>query len=247
MSTIYKELTTVKTINNNPNIQKKLVDIFKIICDIDLSHEETPFIFDGGSLRKKIVYNYKFKYGVAYVETYEQEMRVIFVFNNSENLVIPFNIPLRSSRCVVQVDHDLNFIDGRFGFFTSFSNKNSEEKESGYILLCFESINNGTMWYNQVSYSNTVLEEKIGLQPSSIDEIYSIPNDEFEQIFIKFMTYCSKNTEYFYNVFSEYPKCKYIVENINELIIFLNLLSQQYVENPTLLKSRILLLTMQVI
>lgn len=120
MTTLYEQFTAVKTSQKNwmykPDVQQKLIDIFKIVCNIDLSSEEIPFKPDGGSFGMEIVYNYKFKYGIVYVQTDKQDMQVMFIFDNPYELTIPFSILERSHRCTVKVDHDLNFIESRFSF-----------------------------------------------------------------------------------------------------------------------------------
>lgn len=251
MTTFYEQFTAVRGAQKNwmykPDVQQKLIDIFKIICDVDLSNEESPFKPDGATFGMEICYNYKFKYGRVYVQTEKKEMQVMFIFDNPYELIIPFSIPDRSHRCTVKVDHDLNFIESRFGFYRSFSNRTLDRDIAGYVLFCFETINDGTKTFNSVSYSYSMdSEDYIDLIPYGLIN-YSISNNDFEQILIEFMTFCSDEPEDFYNVFVEYPTYEALMNSVDKLVAFLNLLKQQYIENRTLLKSRLLLLTMQAI
>lgn len=251
MTTFYEQFTAVRTAKNNwmykPDVQEKLIGLFKIIFDVDLSNEETPFKPDGATFGMEIVYNYKFKYGRVYVGTEKTEMQVMFIFDNPHELIIPFSIPHRSHRCTVKVDHDLNFIESRFCFYRSFSNRTLDRDIAGYVLFCFETINDGTKTFNSVSYSyNMDSEDYIDLIPYGLIN-YSIPNNDFEQILMEFMTFCSDEPEDFYNVFVEYPTYEALMNSVDQLVVFLNLLKQQYIENRELLQSRILLLTMQAI
>jgi hypothetical protein len=251
MMTLYEQFTAVRTAEKNwmykPDVQQKLIDIFKIVCNIDLSSEEIPFKPDGGSFGMEIVYNYKFKYGRVYVQTEKQEMQVMFIFDNPHELNIPFTNHSRSNRCTVKVDHNLNFIEARFGFYRSFSNRTLVKDVSGYVLFRFETINDGTNIFNSVSYSYSMeSDDYIDLIPYGLID-YSIPNNDFEQILMDFMTFCSEEPEDFYNVFVEYPNYDDLMTSVDNLVIFLNLLKQQYIENREILQSRILLLTMQAI
>lgn len=249
MTTLYEQFTAVKTSQKNwmykPDVQQKLIDIFKIVCNIDLSSEEIPFKPDGGSFGMEIVYNYKFKYGIVYVQTDKQDMQVMFIFDNPYELTIPFSILERSHRCTVKVDHDLNFIESRFSFYSSLSNRTLDRDRSGYVIFCFENINDGTKTFNNVSYSYKS-ENYIDLMPSGLIN-YSVPNNDFEQLLIEFMTFCSQEPAEFYNVFVEYPSYKELINSVDNLVVFLNLLKQQYIENRELLQSRVLLLNMQAI
>lgn len=251
MMTLYEQFTAVRTAEKNwmykPDVQQKLIDIFKIVCNIDLSSEEIPFKPDGGSFGMEIVYNYKFKYGRVYVQTEKQEMQVMFIFDNPYELILPFSIPHRPHRCTVKVDHDLNFIESRFGFYRSFSNRTLDRDIAGYVLFSFETINDGTKTFNSVAYSyNMESDDYIDLIHYGLIN-YSVPNNDFEQILMDFMTFCSDEPEDFYNVFVEYPTYEDLMKSVDKLVFFLNLLKQQYIENRELLKSRILLLNMQAI
>lgn len=252
MTTLYEEFIGVRTSKNNwsykPDIQKKLVDIFKIICDIDLSNETEPFKPDGGSFGMEIVYNYKFKYGRVYVKTEKKKMQVMFIFDNPHDLIIPFSQPSRSNRCTVNVDNDLNFVESSFGFYTSFSNRTIDKNSSGFLILCFERINDGIQLFNSVTYSQDMQsDDYLDLVQYKLNKNYLIPNIEFEQIFIKFMTFCSEFPENFYNIFIEYPNYQEIISNIDKIVLFLNLFNKQYHENKELLAARLLLVDMTLI
>jgi hypothetical protein len=252
MTTLYEQFNAVRTAQKNwlyePDVQQKLIDIFKIICDIDLSNETTPFKPDGGSFGMEIVYNYKFKYGRVYVQTEKKEMQVMFIFDDPYDLTIPFSRSSSSHRCTVKVDHDLNFVEGRFGFYTSFSNRTLDRDVSGFLILCFERVINSKQSFNSIAYSPDMLSDNyLDLIPHHLHKNYLIPNIDFEQVFMEFMTFCSENPEDFYNVFVEYPNYEQIISNVDNFVLFLNLFNQQYIENSALLQSRILLLNMQTI
>lgn len=250
MTTLYEQFNEVRKDKNNwrfkPDIQQKLIDIFKIISDIDLSLESTPFKPDGGSFGMETAYNYTFKYGRVHVQTEKKEMQVMFILDNPYELIVPFSLPSLSNRCSIKVDHDLNFIEGRFGFYISLSNRTLNRYVSGNLILGFERIINSTQSFNRISYSSgTTSNSHINLIQYNLHKNYLIPNYEFEQIFMEFITFCSHNPEEFYNVFIEYPNYEQIISSVDKFVVFLNLLYQQYTDNINLLKSRLLLLHMQ--
>jgi len=249
MTTLYKQFTKVRTAKKKwlytPDVQQKLIELFKIVCNIDLSTEETPFKPDGASFGMEIVYNYAFKYGRVFVQTAKTEMQVTFIIDNPHELIIPFSVSNRSHTCTVKVDHDLNFIESRVSFYSSFSNRTLDKDRSGYVIFCFENINDGTKTFNNVSYSYKS-ENYIDLTPYGLIN-YSTPNNDFEQLLIEFMIFCSEEPEEFYNIFVEYPTYEELTNSVDNLVVFLNLLKQQYIENRELLQSRVLLLNMQAI
>lgn len=249
MKTIYEQFIAVRKKQKKwlykPDVQQKLIGLFKIICDVDLSSEDTPFKPDGCSFGQETVYNYTFKYGKVFVQTDKTEMKVTLIFDNPSDLIIPFSIQDRSHSCIVKVDHNLNFIESRFSFYSSFSNRTLDKDRSGYVIFCFENINDGTKTFNNVSYSYKS-ENYIDLIPSGLIN-YSAPNHDFEQLLIEFMTFCSLEPAEFYNVFVEYPTYKELINSVDNLVFFLNLFKRQYIENRELLQSRVLLLNMQAI
>lgn len=253
MPTLYEEFTDCRkqvfSSRYQPNISKQLVSLFNLICGIDLSSEHDPFISDGSSYGMETTFNYKFKYGRIHVATNKAAMEVIFFFSNPVELSIPFH----SNRCNIHVDHNLNLIEGVFHFYSSFTRKtlnNDMDGMAGYSYIRYNRINDGTKLFNRLAYlkheDNTQkLDEYTDMSLHGINSNYLIPNFEFELLFKKFMRFCEKNPEEFYDVFTEYPNRNQFIDSIEGAVKFLNLFHAQYTDNIGLLKSRLLLLSMQ--
>lgn len=247
MTTFYEEFTRHRMENRfgyDPDLNEIMINLFIRIFGIDLSKEDKPFSSYGGSFGNETSFSYRFKYGQISVSTNKENMEVIFYFSNPAELSIPY----LAKQCTVKVNHNLNFIEARFHFYTQYSKKYLDIPKSGFSLLRVEQVNDGVNLYNALSYTADMHSDYyVDLSNHNLDKHYFTPNYKFESVFREFMTLCSKQPADFYNVFTEYPTYSDFIGDINHLIHFLNLFQKQYTEDLQVLQSRMLLFHMQAI
>jgi len=247
MTTFYEEFTRhrlEKKFGYEPDLNGIMIGLFIRIFGIDLSNEIKPFSSYGGSFGLETSFSYRFKYGQMDVSTNKENMEVIIYFRDPTELSVPY----LAKQCTVKVDHDLNFIESRFHFYTQYSKIRLGIPHFGFSLLRVERVSDRERSYNSISYTADMnSDDYIDLSHHALDKHYFIINHQFETAFREFMTLCSKKPADFYNVFSEYPSYSDFIGDINQLIYFLNLFQQQYTQDLQLLKSRMLLFHMQAI
>lgn len=254
MKTIYdylfkckRKLTTALVTDVKFRIAAKLETLLNQFCDINLSDDETPFIPNGGMVGQEMVSCYQFKYGSADVSTKDQNLEVTFFFKENNLLKIPFG----TSRCVVTVDHDLNFKKATYSYYVCFSKRilDSDYTDFEHCNLLIQRIVDETNHYNTILYHNTQSKGKEykDLLQHGLNERYVIPDYAFEMMFKKFIVFACTKPFDFYEAFPEYPSYMDFIHKIDKTVAFMNLFSQQYTADPTLLNQKMLLLDMQVI
>lgn len=209
------------------NINEPLVDLLKTICSIDLSNERYPFVTDGGALHMDVTLNYRFKYGRVSISANEHDLTVVFFFDYAYRELL--NIPLYSNSCIVNVDHDLKFIKASFNYYFSFSTKILEPECNEYqnfniMLTHTVEIDKS---YNSLFYNIDEIDKYLEIV-DGFDKRFYIHNVEFELLLIKFIKFSAYNPIVFYSGFSQYPSYIDIITDLNAIVNFINIFTEQY-------------------
>ena len=252
MTTIYRHLADCKhhmPVQLNATVKllivKKLSLLFNQFCNIDLSDNSLAFRHDFGWAGPKTTVSYKFKYGSVDVSTKENDLEVTFLFSDKELLKVPFG----NNRCIVTVDHDLNFKKAMYSYKVCFSRKILEPQYSNFEhrTLLIQRLVTPTKSYNEILHHNVHGDDRNykDLFQDGLDERFIIPDYDFENMFKKFIIFaCAKPID-FYTAFPEYPSYMDFIHKNDQAVAFLNLFKQQYTDNIFLLKQNMLLLDMQ--
>jgi len=263
LTTIYDHLFLCNKLNGfnsflNNQIMSKLVVLLEQACNVDLSDETELFVQNMASFGKDVSIEYKSKYGTVSLYTKNKMLEVIFLFTikSCNSLYIPF----KATRCEVKVDNDLNFKQATFNFFVNFSHNNIElqvnpNKYVGTVLVTDPKyasihikriINEHKISSNIITYDNFKCNrgEYINLGNVELNNQYFIPDNDFENLFVKFILLCSNKPKQFYTVFIDYPSYQNIIDHKKHAVELLNLFSEQYFNNFETLQSNMLLIDM---
>jgi hypothetical protein len=249
MKTIYDEfiechLDRSTNVQSNPTILKQLRLLFLKSYGIDLFKESDTFIPDSASIGEKLTINYKFKYGTVSISTKSDGLEVVFY-----HLKSLFKAPFDTNRCVVSVDHDLNFIRAEFCVYFSFSNKINYKQVKIHRVIDLERTYNQLSFRkdNKIYFTSSGERGDVFLEVSheKISEHFVIPNTDLEESLYRILDFVTEKPDEFYEIFTGYPSFSECV-NISESIIeFINLFVYQYVNDNENLKNNMLLIEME--
>lgn len=254
MKTIYRSLSDCRqqlTTSLDTEVKLRIADmlgpLLNQFCDINLSDTPTPFTPNGAIVGQEMTVCYKFQYGSADVATKENQLVVTFFFNDTILVKIPFGI----TRCIVNVDENLNFKKATYSYYVGFSKRILDPRYTDFEhrTLLIQRIVTSTQTYNNILYNsaNSDLKHYKDLFQDGLDERYMKIDYDFEIMFKKFIVFACTKPFDFYEAFPEYPSYLDVIRKTDQTVMFMNLFSQQYTENSTLLNQNILLLDMQVI
>lgn len=244
--TIYERVTN-KDYSIEPILVSRLIDLLKIVSGIDLSGQDNTFkrnvIISGGF----VTFELNFPYGTVAVTSRKGLLKVDFKFLRIMTHQFPFN----TWQCYIDVDHEMNFEKARFEYYFSVSkyDLNRNQSSSKYCAIKINRVLDKHLnLFNTFEYNNLLsksFRNYEDLFSVGLHKDFSVPNNEFEILLIKFLDIFKYDPYTFYSIFTEYPSFVHVIEQINKAKDFLNLFHKQYVNDFDLLTSRMLLIDMQ--
>ena len=248
MTTIYEQLTN-KDYSVEPTIIARLIVLLKIVSGVDLSGQEAEFkrntIITGGF----VTIEFHFPNGVASVTSKKGLLTADFKFLRKMKESFPFN----AWHCQIDVDHEMNFEKARFEYYISISkyNLNRDESSAAYCAIKINHVLDKELnRFNTVEYNNlhsTTFRTYADMSSLGLNSYFLTPNNDFEQLLIKFLDFFKQDPRMFYSIFTEYPSFVHVIEQMEKAKDFLNLFHHQYINDIDILKSRMLLIDMQAI
>jgi hypothetical protein len=250
--TIYADiLKTGDSLSSNEKLTKtmvlKLENLFKVCFGIDLLHsaetfEEYSYIDSG-----MITIGFKFPYGLTTVILHPEssKMSVSFHLNGKIDLIHSY----KSNFCHVNIDLDMNFIDLKFEYEVNFfKDMTNPYNSKSCKLILVTSKDNKLVTSRSFQYANSSSNLRTSMEHFKLEpQFLEFEDIAFINTFIDFISNCSIHPDSFYSQFENYPKHTNLVYSVGDMVYFCNLFHKEYVENVTLLKSKLLLSEMSCI
>ena len=235
-------------------IKKKLVNLLKCVCKIDLSNmspdDESYFQFDS-DFKQHHVIKYHFNYtgddvgeATALIVVSGERFFVSFRFYKKEKHP---SLPAGAYRVDIDVDEQLQHIFAEFEIRYDFGLKSDNTKHRS------------TLFFNKFLDKNFNLNTVIScinrnshkthnlLTKEDIPALFFENNHQFYYTLKEMLEYCDMQPKLFYSVFSEYPDQIEMASSSESVKNFLTLYHDQFTKDSSVIESRLLLLDMQAI
>lgn len=237
------------------DISSKLKTLLNITFNEDLSDPDDlncielveVFIYQNN---EQVDISYFFKFGVALISFHRDlgMLKVLFLCHqNSHDL---YNSDVNYE---VFVDDNLNFQSFAFWRLFEFSKefKDNNNYTSSWSNLLFDikmdrflNVSKNLLYRNEEMYTISA-DDKKNLFDYGLNPVFYLSSRHFDDLLLKFLKYCMKNTQHFYSIFPHYPNHICCMESLSKTVEFLNIFCNEYKDNLTILEYNILLLDMQ--
>lgn len=267
MKTIYEQLMEVKNVESlyrsesslflgadcnidgivdDVLVSEKLTELFYKVYNIQQPHDPIFFESNISSVGLRVSVAYNFQYGSAHLSVENNIMSVSFFHKNDW-----FKAPFDTDRCIVSVDHNLNFIQYEYCTYFAFLNSilHNSGGYGGYNHIEIKQITDSTGTFNTLAFSHSDDHDDSfkDVPEGKLDKRFSTPNVELEKMFIQIIDFVTDKPHQFYSIFPEYPSFSTCVDSSDGIIDFVNLFVEQYFNDNERLQQHLLLLDMQAI
>lgn len=230
-------------------ISQKLLQLLYESCHIDLSHIDEPFVMAHIGTDKDLHIQYNTVFGGANFSLLSSthELEVEFDFSKE----YPTDYYYKSKYCYLEIDNDMNLKKTRFNNAFPFS---KAVLDGAYTSHVFSSLRIDTYvdYLSNVSkhfsYENYLYHTfPKDMRAYGLSAYFYFTNKDFEDLLATFLVHAGNYPFIFYEFFKEYPSYIDLMNSIDNMIQFLELFKTQYINDPDLLKSKILLIEMKLI
>lgn len=227
-------------------IGEKLEILFYKIYGVQSFSKPLAFERNISSFDQKTTVTYNFQHGSAVISIEDNNMSVTFYHEGDW-----FKAPFETDRCIVSVDHDLNFIQYEYSTYFAFLNSifYNNGGYGGYNHMQIKQITDARRSYNQLAFCNSTDDDDLlkDVQEGKLDKRFVTRNIDLEKTFFQIVDFVTEKPHEFYAVFPEYPSFSDCVDSSDRIIDFVNLFVEQYFNDNDSLQQHLLLLDMQVI
>lgn len=227
-------------------IVEKLERLFYKIYNVQTFLKPLSFERNISSLDQKTTLTYEFQYGSATISIEDNNMLVTFYHEDGW-----FKAPFDTDRCIVSVDHNLNFIHCEYSTYFAFLNSilHNNGSYGGYNHMQIKQITDINGSYNQLAFCHSSDHDDLlkDVSEGKLDKRFVARNIDLEKTFFQIIDFVTEKPHEFYAVFNEYPSFSECVDSSDRIIDFVNLFVEQYFNDNEGLQQHLLLLDMQAI
>lgn len=254
MSTFYDRLLKAKDSTDllaslHDEIIQKLLQLLNEACHIDLSHLDEPFVMAHLGVDNDLHIQYNTIFGGANFSLLSSthELEVEFDFSNTYHTEYYY----KSKYCYLEIDNDMVFKKARFNNAFPFSKAVLDNAYSSHIFgslridTYVDYLSNVSKHFSYENYLYHTFPKD--MRTYGLSAYFYFSNKEFEDTLATFLFHAGNHPFIFYEFFKEYPNYIELMNSVEYMIQFLELFKTQYINDPDLLKSKILLIEMKLI
>jgi hypothetical protein len=227
-------------------VNEKLIELFYKAYSIQEPLEQIFFERNISSIGLRISVAYNFQYGSVHLAVENNKLLVTFYHKDDW-----FKAPFGADRCMVSVDHNLNFIQSEYSTYFAFLNSvlHNNGGYAGYNHMQIKQFTDSAGTRNQLAFCHPDDNDDLfkAAPEGKLDKRFSIPNVQFENTFLQIIDFVTDRPHEFYAIFPEYPSFSECVDSADGIINFVNLFVEQYFNDNERLQQHLLLLDMQAI
>lgn len=227
-------------------VNEKLTELFYKIYNIQKPYETPLFERNISSIGLQISVAYNFQYGSVHLTVENNKLLVTFYHNEDW-----FKAPFGTDRCIVSVDHNLNFIQYEYSTYFAFLNSvlHNNGGYAGYNHMQIKQVTNAAGTRNQLAFCHSTDDDDLlkDVQEGKLDNRFVTRNIDLEKTFFQIIDFVTEKPHEFYAVFPDYPSFSDCVDSSDRVIDFVNLFVDQYFNDNEGLQQHLLLLDMQAI
>ena len=230
-------------------ISQKLLKLLYESCHIDLSHMDEPFVMAHIGTDKDLHIQYNTVFGGANFSLLSSthELEVEFDFSNEYRTEYYYN----SKYCYLEIDNDMVLKKARFNNAFPFSKAVLDNAYSSHIFSSLridtyvDYLSNVSKHFSYENYLYHTFPKD--MRAYGLSAYFYQTDKSFEDLLATFLIHVGNHPFIFYEFFNEYPSYLDLMNGIEHMIQFLELFKAQYINDPDLLKSKILLIEMKLI
>lgn len=230
-------------------ISKKLLQLLNESCHIDLSHSEEPFVVAHIGTDNDLYIQYNTVFGGANFSLLSSthELEVEFDFSNDYHTEYYY----KSKYCYLEIDNDMNLKKTRFNNVFPFSKAVLDGSYASHVFSSLridtyvDYLSNVSKYFSYENYLYHTFPKD--MRAYGLSAYFYNTDKDFEDLLATFLFHAGNHPFIFYDFFNEYPRFMELMNGIEHMIQFLELFKTQYINDPDLLKSKILLIEMKLI
>lgn len=267
MKTIYEQLIEVKNVKrfhrdensiflgtdcnidsiiDDVLVNEKLTELFYKVYSIQKSYDPIFFERNISSIGLDVSVAYNFQYGSVHITVENNKLLVTFYHKDGW-----FKAPFGTDRCIVSVDHNLNFIQHEYSTYFAFLNSvlHNNGSYGGYNHMQIKQITDINGSYNQLAFCHSSDHDDLlkDVSEGKLDKRFVARNIDLEKTFFQIIDFVTEKPHEFYAVFHDYPSFSECIDSSERIIDFVNLFVEQYFNDNERLQQNLLLLDMQAI